>query len=57
MTFDWTMRSLLAGIGGVVGCLVSVSLGAYGVAVLFALIAVAGWGTFLYLVRNPPASG
>jgi len=57
MTFDWTMRSLLAGIGGVVGCLVSVSLGAYGVAVLFALIAVAGWGIFLYLVRNPPASG
>ena len=54
MTFDWTMRSLLAGLFGIVGAVVAASQGAWGFVVLFALISLAGWGFLAYTVRNAP---
>ena len=54
MTFDWTARSALAGIAGILGALVAASQGAWGFVVLFLLISVLGWGFLAYAIRNAP---
>jgi len=54
MTFDWTMRSLLAVIFGILGAVVAASQGAWGFVLLFALISLAGCGFLAYTIRNAP---
>ena len=54
MIADWTMRSALAGIAGVLGALYFASYGEWGLVVLFALISLAGWGFFVYTTGNTP---
>jgi zinc-ribbon domain len=54
MIADWTMRSALAGIVGVLGALYFASYGEWGLVVLFALISLAGWGFFVYTTANTP---
>jgi hypothetical protein len=55
MTFDWTIRSALAGIAGITGAAIAAALGAWGFVVLFVLIAAVGWrGVFAYITSNPP---
>src|SRR2546426_6205941 len=54
MTFDWTMRSLLAVIFGILGAVVAASQGAWGFVLLFALISLAGRGVLSYTIPNAP---
>ncbi len=54
MTFDWTIRAMLAGVVGIVGALIAAGLGAWGYVVLFVLVSVAGWGLFAYMTTHAP---
>jgi hypothetical protein len=54
MTLDWTMRSALAGLAGIVGAIIAASQGAWDFVFLFVLISVAGWGFLAYTIRNAP---
>jgi len=54
MTLDWTARSALAGIAGILGAVVAASQGAWGFVALFLLISFLGWGFLAYAIRNAP---
>src|SRR5256885_16834737 len=54
MTFDWTMRSLLAVIFGILGAVVAASPGAWGFVLLFALVSLAGCGVLAYTIPDAP---
>lgn len=54
MTFDWTIRSALAGIFGLVGAMIAAGMGAWGYALVFVLISIAGWGFLAYTMRSAP---
>ncbi len=54
MTADWTARSALAGLFGLVGAFIAASMGSWGFVLLFALVSAAGWGFLIYTLRNAP---
>ena len=54
MTADWTIRSMLAGIFGILGAGLAASLGKWDFVALFVLISLAGWGFLAYAIRNAP---
>lgn len=54
MTLDWIIGSAMAGLAGIAGAAIAVSVGRWDFVFLFVLISTLGWGVLAYTIRNAP---
>jgi len=52
MALDWTLRSVLAGVLGIIGAILVAATGNWQYVPLFLVISAVGWGILIFIYLN-----